>query len=126
MVAGAFGDLYRIPAADLLHPDVEFPAPIRSVGDIPAIGGPRRIHLQALVKGQPSESALKVRGLASGPPLPHGEPREGSEENARATQRQNHEPSPGVRRGLFRALGLHWGIGRLYGRSRFLDTGNRA
>ena len=34
----SLGDLYRIAAADLLHPDVELPAAVRAVGDVSAVG----------------------------------------------------------------------------------------
>src|SRR5215471_17299028 len=40
MVPRTLGDLYRIAAADLLHPDVELPAAVRTVRDVPPVGRP--------------------------------------------------------------------------------------
>jgi hypothetical protein len=38
MVPRSLGDLHRIAAADLLHPDIEFPTAVRAVGDVSPVG----------------------------------------------------------------------------------------
>src|SRR5215471_10496052 len=67
MVPPSFGDLNRITTTDLLHPDVELPAAIRTVSDVSTIGRPGGFVLQAFVKSDASERALGWRSRSLAP-----------------------------------------------------------
>src|SRR5580765_1411378 len=58
MVPRSLGDLDGIAATDLLHPDVELSAAIRTVSNVSTIGRPGRPVLQAFIKGNACERAL--------------------------------------------------------------------
>src|SRR5258708_9242456 len=61
MVTWSFRDLDRVAAADLLHPDVEFPTAIGAVSNEAPIRRPRRSDLQAVAKRDACQSSLPRR-----------------------------------------------------------------
>src|SRR4029077_13495557 len=99
IVPRSLGDLYRIAAADLLHPDVEFSAPIGTIGEVTAVGRPSSTDLQAVVERDAGESALPRR-LGNLAQLVKVEAR--SEQQSASPEENREAQSPRPLRRMFR------------------------